>query len=184
MNCTQRYSCHVAGLHITQNIFRCLILSKHNKMRIVWDIYIYYDGLYKKSYLMPWICFTLIYIVCLFVCFITKSFLTYSFFFTYTSITYISIGWSVINTLHVSTHDAVMSHISYSSLAFPDGSWRCHICLLNRLFGHRRKNTSKLRVSGLCEGNSLMTGEFPAQRASNAENVSIWWRHHRKRFPH
>ena len=21
-------------------------------------------------------------------------------------------------------------------------------------------------------------GEFPAQRASNAENVSIWWRHH------
>ena len=22
------------------------------------------------------------------------------------------------------------------------------------------------------------TGEFPAQRASNAENVSIWWRHH------
>ena len=23
-----------------------------------------------------------------------------------------------------------------------------------------------------------VTGEFPAQRASNAENVSIWWRHH------
>ena len=22
-----------------------------------------------------------------------------------------------------------------------------------------------------------MTGEFPAQKASNAENVSIWWRH-------
>ena len=22
------------------------------------------------------------------------------------------------------------------------------------------------------------TGEFPAQRASYAENVSIWWRHH------
>ena len=22
------------------------------------------------------------------------------------------------------------------------------------------------------------TGEFPAQMASNAENVSIWWRHH------
>ena len=25
---------------------------------------------------------------------------------------------------------------------------------------------------------SPVTGEFPAQRASNAENVSIWWRHH------
>ena len=29
-----------------------------------------------------------------------------------------------------------------------------------------------------CVGNSLVTGEFPAQKASNAENVSIWWRHH------
>ena len=25
---------------------------------------------------------------------------------------------------------------------------------------------------------SLGTGEFPAQMASYAENVSIWWRHH------
>ena len=27
-------------------------------------------------------------------------------------------------------------------------------------------------------GNSPGTDEFPAQMASNAENVSIWWRHH------
>ena len=38
--------------------------------------------------------------------------------------------------------------------------------------------TAKLRVTGLCEGNSPVTGEFPAQRAGNAENVPIWWRHH------
>ena len=50
-------------------------------------------------------------------------------------------------------------------------------CLFNRLFRHRSKKTSKLRVAGLCEGNSPVTGEFPAQRVSNAENVSIWWRH-------
>ena len=24
----------------------------------------------------------------------------------------------------------------------------------------------------------IMIGEFPTQRASDAENVSIWWRHH------
>ena len=30
----------------------------------------------------------------------------------------------------------------------------------------------------LCEWNSPLTGEFLAQMASNAENVSIWWRHH------
>ena len=43
---------------------------------------------------------------------------------------------------------------------------------------HRSKKTSKLRVTGLCAGNSLGTREFPAQRASYAENVSIWWCHH------
>ena len=26
--------------------------------------------------------------------------------------------------------------------------------------------------------NSPEIGDFPAQMASNAENVSIWWRHH------
>ena len=53
-----------------------------------------------------------------------------------------------------------------------------HHCLLNRLFRRRSKETSKLRVTGLCVGNSPGTGEFSAQMASNAENVSIWWRHH------
>ena len=40
-------------------------------------------------------------------------------------------------------------------------------CLLSRLIIRRSKKASKLSV----------TGEFRAQRASNAENVSIWWRH-------
>ena len=51
-------------------------------------------------------------------------------------------------------------------------------CLLNRLLRGRWKTTSKLRVTGLCPGNSPVAGEFPAQRVSNAENVSIRWRHH------
>ena len=53
-----------------------------------------------------------------------------------------------------------------------------HDSLLNRLFRLRSKKTSKLCVTGLCAGNSPVTGEFPAQMASNAENVYIWWRHH------
>ena len=47
----------------------------------------------------------------------------------------------------------------------------------NHLFRRRSKKTSNLCVTGLCEGNSPVTGEFPSQRASNAENVSIWWPH-------
>ena len=37
---------------------------------------------------------------------------------------------------------------------------------------------SALRVTGLCNGNPLVTGGFPAQRASNADNVIIGLRHH------
>ena len=62
-------------------------------------------------------------------------------------------------------HDGVSNHQPYD-------------CLLNRLFRRRSKKTSKLCVTGLCVGNSPGTGEFPTQRASNAEYVSIWWRHH------
>ena len=43
--------------------------------------------------------------------------------------------------------------------------------------GADQRKKSKLRVTGLCVGNSPGTVEFPTQMASNAENVSIWWRH-------
>ena len=42
-------------------------------------------------------------------------------------------------------------------------------CLLNCLFRRGSKKTSKLRVLGLCAGNSPSTGEFPTQMASNTE---------------
>ena len=53
-----------------------------------------------------------------------------------------------------------------------------HGCLLTSLFRRKSKKTSKLCITGLCVGNSLTTGEFPAQKASNIENVSIWWCYH------
>ena len=53
-----------------------------------------------------------------------------------------------------------------------------HHCLLNRLFRRRSKKTAKLRVTGLCAGNSPVTGEFSVQMTSRAENISIRWRHH------
>ena len=61
----------------------------------------------------------------------------------------------------------------------------CNAVIMSAVASHsmvwsrcRSKKTSKLRDHGLCERNSPVTSEFPAQRASNAENVSIWWRHH------
>ena len=40
-----------------------------------------------------------------------------------------------------------------------------------------KENIKAPRHWSLC-GEFTGAGEFPAQRASNAENVSIWWRHH------
>ena len=48
---------------------------------------------------------------------------------------------------------------------------RRRACLLNCLFRRRSRKTSKLRVTGLCKGNPPLTGGFPSQSASNAENV-------------
>ena len=48
-------------------------------------------------------------------------------------------------------------------------------CLLNRSFRYRSKKTP--HVTGFCEGIHGWP-VFPSQRASNAENVSIRWRHH------
>ena len=62
-------------------------------------------------------------------------------------------------------HDSVSNH-------------QPHDCLLSRLLRRRSKKTSKLRITGLCVGNSPGTGGFPAQMASNVEIFSIWWRHH------
>ena len=56
--------------------------------------------------------------------------------------------------------------------------WRPKPLRLDCLLRRRSKKASQLRVTGLCEGNSPETGEFPAQMASKTENVSIWWRHY------
>ena len=72
--------------------------------------------------------------------------------------------WPFITVTHYG-RDGVLRHQPYD-------------CLLNRLLRRRSNKPSKLCVTGLCEGNSPVAGEFPAQRASNAENASIWWRHH------
>ena len=67
------------------------------------------------------------------------------------------------------------NHVFWSSLQWRHNecdsvsNHQPHDCLLNHLLRRRSMKTSKLHVTGLCAGNSPVTGEFPAQRASNAE---------------
>ena len=88
-------------------------------------------------------------------------------------------GYTALQWCH-NEHDGVSNH------------WRIR-CLLNSLFSHRSKKTSKLHVIGLCaccEGNSPVTSEFPAQRTLNVKMfqfddvimlvspcpfVAVWW---------
>ena len=60
------------------------------------------------------------------------------------------------------------------------GAMASHITSLSIVYStvYTGADERKLRVTGLCEGNSPVTGEFPSQRASNAKKVSIWWRHY------
>ena len=82
-------------------------------------------------------------------------------FLTYTSFLPLPYFWTVQHhpsialQWHHNEHEGVPNYQPYD-------------CLLERLFRRRSQKTSKLRVTGLCVENSPVTGEFPAQRASNA----------------
>ena len=86
---------------------------------------------------------------------------------------------NVLTQIH-SNNCEIMLHYSDVFSNEHDGvsNHQPHGCLLNLLFRRRSKKTSKFCFTGLCAGNSPVTGEFPTQRASNVENVSIWWCHH------
>ena len=79
--------------------------------------------------------------------------------------------WRSCDVRVIHYNDVIMSAMEYhiTSLTF----------VYSTVYSRRRsKKIPKPRVTGLCVGNSPVTGEFPTQRASSAEKVSIWWRHH------
>ena len=74
----------------------------------------------------------------------------------------ISFGWVVVNSLYHHYNDVIMGALSPKSPAsrlFTQPFNRAHI-----------KENIKAPRHWHCD--------FPAQMASNAESVSIWWRHH------
>ena len=77
-----------------------------------------------------------------------------------------NLSYSIPNALHWrhNDHDGVSNH-------------QPHGCLQSFIRAQIKENIKAPRHWPLC-GEITGTDEFPAQRASNAENVSIWWRHH------
>ena len=70
------------------------------------------------------------------------------------------------------------SHYSDVIMAVMGSQITSFTIVYSTVYSGTDKKTSKLPVTGLCAWNSPVTGEFPAQMASNAENVTIWLRHH------
>ena len=84
---------------------------------------------------------------------------------------YLQIGFFILVSWHLHYGDVIMGAIASQitsltivySTVYSDADQRKH-----------QSSASLAFVWGILVG----TGEFPAQMDSNAENVSIWWRHH------
>ena len=72
---------------------------------------------------------------------------------------------------------------SYSYAYYGDGAMASQITSLTIVYSNvysgadQRKHKSSASLA-FVRGDSPVTGEFPAQRASNTENMSISWRRH------
>ena len=86
--------------------------------------------------------------------------------------------WKVFPRHDVIRHSAKLIHIRDVTMSAMTSQIAGVLIVYSAVYSSRSNKTTKLRVTGLCVGNSPVTGEFPAQMASSAENVSIWWRHH------
>ena len=82
----------------------------------------------------------------------------------------VHVSWGQCWPMNFHYNDVTMSAIASQITSLTIVYWS--------IYSGRLKKTSKLRVTGFCAGNSPVTGEFSAQMACNAENFSIWWRHH------
>ena len=102
------------------------------------------------------------------------------------NIFYVACNYLCMPSLHVNKLGHGGLSISHFRMAL---QWRHNECdgvsnhrrlggLFNREFRRRWKKHQSSVLLAFCERNSPVTGEFPAQRASNAENVS----HHVKYY--
>ena len=97
-------------------------------------------------------------------------------------------NWGYIQSLSNPENFLVTSYVSGSiNLAnlkhYNDvimGAMASQITSLTSFYSTFYSDADQRKHQSLCAGNSPGTGEFPAQMASNAEKVSIWWRHHGK----
>ena len=78
------------------------------------------------------------------------------------------------NILNDSRHDVFGNTLQWSHNDRDGISTHRRLHFIGQLLVQAQINeTSKVRVTGLCAGNSSVTSEF-----SNVESVSIWWRHY------
>ena len=82
----------------------------------------------------------------------------------------------VQNTVLTALYDVVQFHysdVTWASYCFKSQQLDC---LWNSLFKITKE--TEFCFTGICEGNPLVTSGFPSQKTSNANSISMSWRHH------
>ena len=150
------------NVYLTLNIlFYKPLYTERLQWPFYFDIYLYIRNIYNCLF-MSFFLFSFTHIPCMFVCILLEC-CTYCIYWTLWSVTSSYCKWELM------------------FYCFTVPTWNKDfllLLLLLLLLLHWSKKISKIRVTGPCVGISPVTGEFPAQTASNEENVSIWWRHH------
>ena len=149
--------------------WRLINIKPSSKVKRLWDIYIFRLQMYSPS--EKYRVFGLLQILYQLNFLRSVLFLVWLFLYLWNiNFTHVrscscrhSLIWSYLCPLHWrhNGHDGISNH-------------QPHGCLLNRLFRRRSKKTSKLRVTGLCEGNSPGPMNSP-------HKGPVRWRHHASR---
>ena len=89
------------------------------------------------------------------------------------------VTWWFLHTNSMASHKVNMWHYSDAIMSTMVSQITGNSMVYSTISSgaEQRKHQSSALI-GLCAGNSPVTGEIPAQTASNAENVSIWWCDH------
>ena len=85
----------------------------------------------------------------------------------------------VFNSLFRLTIDKTLTlrggELHLTSYEHHDVSNQVNLIVCSRVYSIKHQRSALLDI---CEGNPLVTGGFPSQRASNTESVSMLWPHH------
>ena len=89
----------------------------------------------------------------------------------------LNLSLSIDTILCINTFLVQSPYFQYSDVIMSAMGYQITVVSTGNSGTVQRKHQSPASLA-FARGNSPVSGEFPSQRANNAENATIWWRHH------